>query len=197
MLISIFHPSSLFCSPEEWINPNFQDIFTENLINHLQRVREFKIKVAMSNEFYNYFWENKPWNSGADYSKKRLNIILYRMEERFEILNPPPETECQIEPIIQNEFSEEARRSWLILIHRLLFNKMKTLVIIGAKIENEIDSVEVFCNCEHERTHDRYPIIKRYPDWYVKIDYMEKCPCNLDFWDEDFRLALVSSNILG
>lgn len=190
MMISIFHPSSLFCSSEDWINRDFQDIFTNNLIEHLQRVREFKIKIAMSSDFESYFWANKPWNSSDDFYKKKLYDIYYRMQERFEFFTSPPETICQTEPNIQNEFSEEARRLWLILIHRLLFNKMETLVLIGATIIENMDSVEVFCNCDHERTRDRYTIIKKSQDWYVKIDYMEKCPENIDLWDEDFRLAI-------
>ncbi len=189
-MISIFHPSSLFCTSEEWKDQEFQDSYIEYLLSHNQKITELKIDIAMSDEFFAYFWENKPWNSFDGSTRKWMNIILYKMQESFFFINPPPDNICQINPDIKNDFSEEVIRLWYILIHRLLFNKMQALVVIGQNIENEIDSINVFCDCDHKNTFDCYPIIKKKVDWYTKIEYMEKCPVQLDGWEDDFSLAI-------
>ncbi|NOR49158.1 MAG: hypothetical protein GQ533_14145 [Methanosarcinaceae archaeon] len=189
-MISIFHPSSLFCSSEEWKNPEFQDSYIENLLSHNQQIKDLKIDIAMSDEFFAYFWENNPWNCCDGPTRKWMNIILYKMQERFFMFNSPPDNICQIDPSIKNDLSEEVIRLWLILIHRLLFNKMQTLVVIGHNIESELDSINVFCDCDNGNTFDCYPIIKKNVDWYAKIEYMEKCPEQLDGWEDDFLLVI-------
>ena len=189
-LISIYHPTSLFCSSEDWMNPDFRDSYIENLLKHLQKTREFEINIAMSQEFLDCFWENHPWSNSKIFSIKNISIILSKMQERFEMVDSPPDTICQTVPDIENKYSEDANRLWLILTHRLLFNNIETLVIIGFDIETEIDSLKVFCNCTHEKTTNFYPIIKSHLDWYTKINYMEKCPENLDNWDKKFKLAI-------
>lgn len=189
-MISVFHPSSLFCSSEEWRNPDFQDLFIEHLLEHVKQSREFNTKIAMSDDLSCYFWNNNPWNSSDNLSIKNMNLIYYKMQELFEMVNSPPDTICQIVPNIENRCSEKANLYWLILIHRLLHNEMKSLVIVGVNIEIESDSLDVFCNCHSEEIHDKYSIIKKPLDWYVKIDYMEKCPDKLDVFDENFKLTL-------
>ena len=189
-LISLYHPSSLFCSSKDWMNPDFRDSYIDNLLKHLKKTREFEINIAMSQEFYDYFWENNPWSNSKIFSIRGMSLILHKMSERFEMLDSPPDTICQIVPDIENKYSEDAKRLWLILTHRLLFNNIKTLVIIGFDVEIEIDHLKVFCNCTHETTTNFYPIIKSHLDWYTKINYMEKCPENLDNWDNKFKLAI-------
>lgn len=190
-MISAFHPSLIFCiSDKQWKNKKFQDSFIGNLLSHLDKMEELNINIAWSWEFYNCFWQNSPW-LGDDYYENYLMDYLYQtMAELFEIINPPPIVECQTNPDIQTDFRKEIRLSWLTLIHRLLHNKRNTFVIIGLNIEKEIDSLSVFCNCDLGPISETYLVIKNPSEWYIKLDYMEKCPNSLDYWEEDFKVAI-------
>lgn len=190
LLISAFHPSLIFCTEDvQWDSQEFQDALIGNLLSHMDRMEELKIKIAWSDEFINYFWQNAPWRGDVYHENYLTEIIYHKMANSFETIKPPPYTECQINPDIQNDFSEEIRNAWLILIHRLLHNQKKTFVVIGLNTGIGIGSIEVFCTCEDEHRDD-YTIVKKPSEWYAKIDYMKKCPDTLDCRDEDFRLAI-------
>lgn len=187
-MISIFHPSLIFCTQTNWSNPNFRGTFINNLFSHLDQIENLKIKVAWSNEFFNYFWQNSPWTDSY-YENYIVEIIYPKLNNLFEFISSPCNIECEMDTNILNDFSEEIQREWLIIIHRLLHIQTKTFVVIGLDLNVQNNSITVFCNCDGYM-EECFSIINDPSDWYIKVDYMEKCPCELDGWDDNFKIAV-------
>lgn len=188
-LISVFHPSLIFCSKINWENPQFRRDFMKNLLSHLDKIEELELKLAWSNEFLSYFMQNSPWKDSF-YENDLCDVLYPSLSKFFEIIPQSCKIECNVNPYILNDVSDEVRREWLILIHHLLHIQIKTFVVIGLDYNVQYDSITVSCNCDGNRAEDTYSIIKSPSEWFIKIDYMYKCPSCSDGWEDNFKIAI-------
>lgn len=186
-MISSFHPTSLFCTYEEWAELDFQDEFILNLTNHFSIIDSLHIDFALSSDFFMYIWENSPWKNDM-YNYDKLIGIFTKLNSCSNLFDPPPNDECKISPKIKNGLSVDLNKYWLVLIHCLLHKQMETIVIIGQNVDEKMNSINVSCDCGSLGLE--YLVIADPSDWKTKIDYFKFCPDTLDNWDDKFKRAI-------
>ncbi|WP_440956170.1 hypothetical protein ACSAZK_04290 [Methanosarcina sp. Mfa9] len=190
-MISAFHPSVLLCSPDNWKDEIFQDDFIQNLLQHLDLIKELKMNIAWCDEILNFLWSELPWREDY-YNEDKLTEIFYEIANCNCTFMAPPDNECNTDPYFELSYSNEINQCWIVLIHRLLHEQKEVFVVTGLEIETEIDSIHVFCDCNPQSYENTYFVINHPFEWYKKIDYMKLCPTSLDNWDEFFLLTLKS-----
>jgi len=190
-LVSIFHPSSLFCSNNEWNDQEFQDLFMHALLKHIETINKLGIKVAWSWEFFNCFWNEVPWFKDVYYKNYLLESIYDVLYNASYFYESPPENRCQCDTShLDYELSDQINESWFVLLHRILHNDREAFIVIGINLATDKNSISIECNCTPENFNKEYHLIKDPSQWHLKINYMDICPTKLDNWDYKFKLAL-------
>lgn len=189
-MISVFHPNILFCNKMEWDIEDFQDEFVQNLISHLDIIEEFDIKIAWSDEFYNLFWQKAPWIEDCYFKNYMIDYVFNRIENHMEIYTSPPDDPCSIsQPFFLNNLNE-SKISFLILLHRLLFRDENVKIVVRKNTYNEIDKIEVYCDCISTNNRDNFILIKNEKCWFNSLNYLDKWPVSMNNWDKKFKQAL-------
>ncbi|WP_410510158.1 hypothetical protein RSJ42_08585 [Methanosarcina hadiensis] len=187
-MISTFHPSVILCTHENWDDEKYQEKFLTNLIYHLSKIKEMKIKIAWCKEIESILWNDPPW---LHYHAEPMLIeTFYEIISNSIPFNPPPNNECNMIPILPVDYSFEVKTDWLILLHRIAHKHTDVFIVTSLNVDTEITSTNVWCDCRSGCNKYNYKVINDPTEWYKKIDYLTLCPKDSDNWDRGFLLAL-------
>jgi len=174
---TVFDPSILFISEEDWQNPEKRDFFLEHLLAHLENITEHHItQIYWTDELEELLWTHPqlpPWRLDRDWQLK-IVPILYDLFAKCRIILEDLEEEslCTMQPPLKTRYDVgEIHDSFLKLMHFLLALEENVYFCVG--IDNQLSGDKSYEF--HSDTHEfilRPVLINKPDEWFKEIDIL-------------------------
>ena len=177
---TIFDPTFFFIEKSEWNNEQKKLEFMDHLFNNILLIGNYNIsKVYWDDEVENFIWscpQLTPWLSNRDWANKFFPIFYkFRGNSIVQIKFDRTLGKCNVNPkmnIIQNDLYEYFLKN----IHFIIYKKEQIILCLGLKNSLNKEKFIFDCNCH---TYKLIPsLIRKYTDWYSKIDKNNLFPKN-------------------
>ncbi len=196
---SIFDPSLLFISEEEWRDITKRDAFLEHFLNHLETISRYSItKIYWTDileELLISHIYSPPWVSDANWGNQFFPILYNKFNPIKLIIDSDlPGDACQSNPLLScNHIKTEILEPFLELVHFLIDKNENIYFCLGFdKQKTNCSTYSFYCNC-HDN-HLEPTIIFDSNDWFNYIDILSACwPQNTQ---DPFKLRVAIEIVL-
>lgn len=176
---SVFEPSVLFISENDWKNEVHRDRFLNRLLDNLKAVDECQItKIYWTSELECHLWNPPlmpPWRKDRDFKLQMVPIIYKNFSNKCVFLDGDNlSIAATASPLMSAiEGGEEKLQSFLKLMHEIIHRSEEVCLCLGKK-NDALNEVVFSCACSGSQIRPR--LIKSILDWLFIID-LER-----DFW---------------
>ncbi|MDD5260149.1 MAG: hypothetical protein PHD29_09315 [bacterium] len=193
---TVFEPSLLFISENDWANPAIRDRFILHLLDNIKNIYEYSIcNVYWSQRYEELLWNHPqlpPWRVDRDW-KIILIPQIYKYLSQLQLYVNDQDLlidSCNVTPNMGCRHSRtEALEHFLQLIHLMRIRNEEIFVSLG--IENKEDYL-FSCKCHPEILKTIF--IRNSLDWLKYIDLEEKLWGTLKD-SEKFNMAIEITSI--
>lgn len=185
---SIFEPSILFISEEEWRDPTKRDSFLEHFLKYLEVISSYSItKVywtdALEELLINHIY-SPPWVSDTNWRNQFFPILYNKFNPVKTLINSDLNwNACQSSPVLScHSLKTEVLECFLELAHTLIDKNERVYFCLSFDRPKKSNSTYIFsCNC-HDNCLEPIVIFDS-DDWFNHIDMLSVC------WPQNFQDA--------
>ncbi len=189
---TVFEPSLLFISDEDWYDEEKQDAFLEHLLSHLDMIEEFDAaKIWWTDELQEVLVGSPnmhPWFQSDQ--RNPLIVTIHRaFYNRLEYSLGYDEV-CEINPNLNVTYTNQsAQEQFLKLVHNLIDEKQHFNFCIG--VQNALippNSYTFTCNCHEINLMPN--LLNSANDWLLYIDVSKFFPKTIEEFDVQFEKGM-------
>ncbi len=180
MNYTVFEPSILWISENEWNDSKIRDDFIDHLLNNLGFIHDYKItKIYWTESLEESLWTSQlpPWRLDRDWRLKIVPQLNRLFSKNIEYINDMENT-CEVEPNLCCSFNkDDIINNFLKLMHRVIINRQEIYLCLG--LENQKDTYNFYCKCHNLKCKPQ--LIKRASEWFSYVDLLK------DYWPRDIK----------
>lgn len=181
---TIFDPSLLFISKENWYNPEKRDDFLEHLQSHLENITDYHVtQIYWTDDLEEMIWNHPqlpPWRKDRDWSLKIVPMIYELFSKCRVILEDiEADTNCSVTPPLREICNGEIHEPFIHLLHFIV--KLQENVFFAVGTDNRLKNDEKYVFESNSANQKSEPVlINNSDDWLKYIDIMECLwPCSM------------------